>query len=106
MDNWKITVNGGQNQFANTIYNGTTISSTDQKLIDIIKKEVPDKESRESLIDDLLSMKRPDSEPSPEKSAKENRIKKFFDSGLTEAAKLSARQIFESAPEYIQLLKP
>lgn len=105
MKKWNITINGGNNQFAETIYNGQNVTSNDQKLIDIINSEISNESDKKQLIDDLLSMKSNEGETNEPNDSSKKRVGKFLDAGISEAGKVMVRDILESAPEYFNVFE-
>lgn len=93
----KIKISGGNQQFGDKIYNNKELNDVDEKLIELIKLEVPDLEQRKILFKDLENVKSKSADASKSKS----RLAKFLENITTEGGKQIGRELIESGSELI-----
>jgi len=96
---------GGNQQFADKIINSTKneLVEEDREILKIFYDEVGSKEDREALVQALNDFKKKDSSPSLKSRAKKT-LRNFFNSAISESAKLMARDLIENGHSYLQLL--
>ena len=92
-------IHGGQQQFADTIINNSdTLTDTDKRFIDLIYNNTSSEKQRTKLLKELENFKHGDSTKEERENSK-SILTDFFESGVTEAGKQIAKEVVESGFE-------
>lgn len=96
-----LNIHGGHQNFADIIIQSVeNIDDADREIVELIHKEVPDKEERLELIKSLSDVKDPDKSES-EKKGGAKALKSFFDSLISESGKQIAQEFIERGGEQL-----